>query len=87
MRINIISGIIYVTVLAGMAVAQNENTTVVPDPCDKPCITEISTVPWQGPDTSPQPKVIYGEDDRIDVYEETDEWRQRWASATCALIN
>lgn len=34
-----------------------------------------------------QDKVIYGSDDRIDVYQETDPQRLEWAAATCALIN
>ena len=87
MRISIISGLVFLIALATSAAAQNENTVLVEDPCEKPCITEISTVPWQGPALRPQPKVVYGEDDRIDVYQETDAQRQQWASATCALIN
>ena len=41
-----------------IAVAQTDTNIFVPDPCDKPCITEISTVPWQGPALRPQPKVV-----------------------------
>jgi hypothetical protein len=33
------------------------------------------------------PKVIYGEDDRIDVYAETDPQRLAWAASTCALVD
>jgi hypothetical protein len=32
-------------------------------------------------------KVIYGNDDRIDVYQETNSARLQWAAATCALID
>lgn len=60
-----------------------------PAPCPesgKPEITEISNSPWVPPSTSPQPKVIYGEDDRIDVYQESNTDRLGWAASTCALI-
>jgi len=73
--------------LTGLTEAQDNDTLIVPDPCDKPCITEISTVPWAPPAPSVYPKVVYGDDDRIDVYQETDEQRQQWAAATCALIS
>jgi V8-like Glu-specific endopeptidase len=33
------------------------------------------------------PKVIYGTDDRIDVYQETDPQRLHWAASTCLLID
>lgn len=54
---------------------------------EKPGITEISDVPWTPVSPGPRPKVIYGEDDRIDVYEETDLERLEWAASTCALVN
>lgn len=38
-------------------------------------------------DPAAQPKVIYGTDDRIDVYQETDPDRLRWAASTCGLVN
>src|SRR3990167_2546750 len=31
-------------------------------------------------------KEIYGQDDRIDVYQETDSERQAWAKSLCALM-
>ena len=48
--------------------------------------TEISDVPW-----SPEPlrggdKAVYGTDDRIDVYAETDTARREWAASVCALV-
>lgn len=33
------------------------------------------------------PKVVYGTDDRIDVFEEGDAQRRAWAASTCALID
>jgi hypothetical protein len=50
---------------------------------DKPCVTEIGEIPWI-PDTGE--KVVYGEDDRRDVYMEEDATRLEWAASTCALI-
>lgn len=32
-------------------------------------------------------KLVFGADDRIDVYEETDPQRLTWAASTCALVN
>ncbi len=48
--------------------------------------TEISGVPW-----TPEPlwggdKAVYGTDDRIDVYAETDAARREWAASVCALV-
>lgn len=50
---------------------------------NQPLITEIGNTPW-----TPQalPKLIYGTDDRMDVYQETDPQRLTWAASTCALI-
>ncbi|HDP35315.1 MAG TPA: trypsin-like serine protease, partial [Candidatus Hydrogenedentes bacterium] len=72
---------------ASFADASGARGVVVADPCDKPCITEIGDVPWTPPAPHARPKVIYGEDDRIDVYQETDADRLKWAASTCALIN
>lgn len=33
-----------------------------------------------------EPKVVYGNDDRLDVYQETDPERRAWAASTCMLI-
>ena len=49
----------------------------------KPTRTELSNVPWT-PTTGSEPKVVYGTDDRIDVYQETDPERLTWAASTCA---
>lgn len=46
--------------------------------------TEISEVPWMP--VSGTPKVIYGNDDRLDYYQVTDPDRVQMAMATCALI-
>lgn len=45
-------------------------------------------LPWDpaGLLRSPE-KVIYGTDDRIDVYQETDPVRRSWAEAVCALVD
>jgi hypothetical protein len=55
-------------------------------PGEKPTGTEISDVPWAPSPPRPQPKVIYGTDDRIDVYQESDPLIRTWAASTCALI-
>ncbi|OQC06606.1 MAG: Trypsin [Candidatus Hydrogenedentes bacterium ADurb.Bin101] len=54
--------------------------------CDKPEVTEISDVPWEPLPPVSRPKVIYGNDDRIDVYAETNPDKLTWAASTCALI-
>ncbi len=56
-------------------------------PCSDILLSEISDVPWVPVPPGAQPKVIYGEDDRIDVYEETDPQRLAWTASTCALID
>lgn len=56
-------------------------------PGEKPGETEISSVPWEPRAGAGAPKVIYGADDRIDVYQEMDETRRVWAASTCGLIN
>ncbi len=45
--------------------------------------TVIGGIPW----TPATGKVVYGSDDRIDVYAETDAKRLAWAAATCALVS
>jgi V8-like Glu-specific endopeptidase len=52
---------------------------------DKPAISAIGDTPW-GPGKG-IPKVVYGTDDRIDVYQETDPERLAMAASTCALVN
>ena len=54
---------------------------------DKPTCTVIGGNPWVPP--TPEtvgPKVIYGTDDRIDLYEEADADRRVWAASTCGLF-
>lgn len=51
---------------------------------EKPTVTSISDTPWS---PAPPAKVVYGTDDRIDVYQETDPDRLTWAASSCALIN
>lgn len=47
-----------------------------------------SDLPWDPAALlAPSPKVIYGSDDRIDVYQETDPVRRSWAAAVCALVD
>lgn len=50
---------------------------------DKPCVTEIEGDLWVPDGTA---KGIYGEDDRIDVYQESDPLKREWAASTCAVI-
>lgn len=49
--------------------------------------TELSRVPWDQKSLPGGGKVVYGTDDRIDVYQETDPDRLAWAAATCALTD
>ncbi len=46
----------------------------------------IEGEPWDDIPSPIQPQVIYGPDDRIDLYQETDPMRRRLAASTCALI-
>jgi hypothetical protein len=46
--------------------------------------TIIGDMPWTPQKPSPE-KVIYGDDDRIDLYEETDPQRQALAGSVCGL--
>jgi hypothetical protein len=55
-------------------------------PVYKPGRTEISKKPWSPP-TQPSGKVIYGTDDRRDVFQETNPDRRVWADSTCALVD
>ncbi len=48
--------------------------------------TEIGGPPWK-PGLHQPGKVVYGTDDRRDVFEETDANRRAWADSTCALID
>ncbi len=77
--------LLIMTSFATTAIHWTVNADECPRP-EKPCVTEIGAVPWTPPDTTIRPKVIYGADDRIDVYAETDPQRRDWAAATCALI-
>ncbi len=43
--------------------------------------------PWTAAPSPAEPKVVYGDDDRIDVYAETDPARRAWAASTCALVD
>ncbi len=52
---------------------------------EKPTVTTIPDGQYVLPQRSDN-KVIYGTDDRIDVYQETDLQRLRWAASTCALV-
>ena len=47
--------------------------------------TTIGTTPWTPPD--PRQRIIYGTDDRIDVFQETNPQRVALAASTCALIS
>jgi len=46
--------------------------------------TKIGAEPWAP--TEQAPKVIYGQDDRIDVYEETNPLRTQLAGSVCGLF-
>ena len=47
---------------------------------------EPSDVPWDPALLEQSDKAIYGEDDRIDVYEETDPERRAWAASVAAIV-
>ena len=48
--------------------------------------TEIGGTPWK-PQSDQSGKVVYGTDDRRDVFEETDANRRALADSTCALVD
>lgn len=52
----------------------------------KPMRTVIGGTPWVARPAPVGPKVIYGTDDRIDLYQETDAARRTWAASTCGLF-
>ncbi|HOM47524.1 MAG TPA: trypsin-like peptidase domain-containing protein [Candidatus Hydrogenedentes bacterium] len=49
----------------------------------KATVTEIGNVPWV---PTAEPKVVYGDDDRMDVFQEGDRQKLEWAASTCALV-
>ena len=49
--------------------------------------TKIADVPWDPKSIESLNKVIYGTDDRIDVFEETDMDRQALTNSVCALVS
>ena len=50
-------------------------------------VTDVSGPPWDPADGENGPKVIYGTDDRIDVYAETDPFLLTLAASTCGLFS
>ncbi len=48
--------------------------------------TQISDVPWDPTALLDEDKIIYGDDDRKDIYEVNNPERRKWAAATCALV-
>lgn len=70
--------------LAGFTIpSQAKEDKPLTDPA--PLISEIGDVPWT-PELMAGPKVIYGTDDRHDVYEELDPDRVALARSTCGLM-
>ncbi|HDP33865.1 MAG TPA: serine protease, partial [Candidatus Hydrogenedentes bacterium] len=69
---------VIVVLAAGLAASAAENHDLLR--------TEPSGAPWDATAPVNNSKVIYGADDRIDVYEETDADRLAWAAATCAVV-
>ena len=59
---------------------------VVTDACAK-CRTSIGDIPWDPESILSDNKVVYGTDDRIDVYQETNASRKTWAESVCALVD
>lgn len=49
--------------------------------------TELSGIPWIPAPREDGEKILYGEDDRLDVYQESDGERLQWAASVCALVN
>jgi len=54
---------------------------------DKPLRTAIGGTPWVPTPAPVGPKVVYGTDDRIDLYQESDLERREWAASTCGLVS
>ncbi len=52
----------------------------------KPMPPVIGHEPWSPP-SGIEPKVIYGEDDRIDIYQEQDPAIVSWSHSVCALVS
>ncbi len=48
--------------------------------------TIISDEPWAPPNNL-EPKVVYGDDDRLDIYEVTDPLQRELSGSVCALVN
>ena len=59
---------------------------VTTDACAK-CRTSIGDIPWDPESILSDDKVVYGTDDRIDVYQETNASRKTWAESVCALVD
>ncbi len=76
MRLLLTALLLCVCAITGGAAAKDASTL----------ITDISDIPWDPSAPATAPKVIYGTDDRIDVYQETDSDRLDWAAATCAIV-
>ena len=54
---------------------------------EKPSPLDIGDTPWDPASLWYAPKVVYGTDDRMDVYQETLPQRLTWAASTCGLIS
>ena len=62
--------------------------SAAPDkPSEKVRRTEISGVPWKPSSGRAQDKVVYGNDDRRDVYAETNDVRSALSRSVCALVD
>ena len=86
MRLYTMVGIAGILVIAMTPGAHGGSDAGDCDLCGDILISEISDIPWDPDATGGRTKVIYGEDDRIDLYQETDPQRLDWAASTCALI-
>lgn len=71
----VLIAIIGTSVWAASANAQTPTNTDLPHVFDQPGAISV------------QPKVVYGTDDRRDVYQETDPTRLAQAAATCAIVS
>lgn len=83
------AGLVFSMLLAGVigvARADEDSPVIISVPVAGER-TEISGIPWDPASLQQDEKIIYGEDDRLDVYQETDPLRLQWAASTCALVD
>lgn len=79
-------GIVFAIVTIMLVMPASRGAAKSPE-TDRTLRTVVSDIPWQSAAAGQSGKVIYGSDDRLDVYEETDLERRTWAESVCALVD